>query len=174
MKKRKQFEPVVETDLKKYELTEEQKVLSLPTRDATLHRIRAVLDFFTVCAGDYGGWVESEYNLSQEGDCWIFDEAMAFDEARVFGNAKVRHEAAVYEHARIADNARIYNHAKVYGMATVRFHAKVCDCAVVRGTTQVLAFARIGGAVVIGGNSYISGHVSLYCEETTSDQPLLY
>lgn len=45
-----------------------------------LHRIRALRDICgEICAGDIGGFVESESNLSAEpGDCaWIFDDAIA-------------------------------------------------------------------------------------------------
>ena len=52
----------------KYELTNE----SLDIGTKTLFRIRALEDFSSVKAGDLGGWVESESNLSQEGTCWVF------------------------------------------------------------------------------------------------------
>ena len=36
----------------------------------TLHRIRAVRDFGDVKAGDLGGWIETESNLSNDGNAW--------------------------------------------------------------------------------------------------------
>jgi hypothetical protein len=36
-----------------------------------LYRIKAVRDFSDVKKGDIGGYVESEDNLSHEGDCWV-------------------------------------------------------------------------------------------------------
>ena len=43
-----------------------------------LHRIRALRDVREdVRAGDLGGFVQSEENLSQEGSCWIYDNALA-------------------------------------------------------------------------------------------------
>lgn len=50
--------------MKKYELTDETKV----EHGVTLHRIRALVDIvrYGVKAGDLGGWIESEANLSQE------------------------------------------------------------------------------------------------------------
>ena len=39
-----------------------------------LHRIRVTKDFSDVKAGDFGGLIQDESNLSQEGDCWIYDE----------------------------------------------------------------------------------------------------
>lgn len=37
----------------------------------TLYRIRALKDFAGVRAGELGGYVEQEHNLSQYGNCWI-------------------------------------------------------------------------------------------------------
>ena len=67
--------------IKKYELTDE-------TRDG-LRRIRAVRDIprWNVRAGDLGGWLESEANLSQFGDAWVFGDAQVSDTAQVSGAA---------------------------------------------------------------------------------------
>ena len=59
---------------KKYELTNETKPLEGGT---VLHRIRALRDIprFGVKAGELGGFVEEENNLSQDGDAWVSDNA---------------------------------------------------------------------------------------------------
>ena len=59
--------------MKKYELTDETKV----EHGVTLHRIRALVDIvrYGVKAGDLGGWIESEANLDQEHEAWVFDDA---------------------------------------------------------------------------------------------------
>lgn len=49
--------------MKKYELTD--KTMEINNR--TLFRIRALRDFGNVKAGDLGGFVETEDNLSHEG-----------------------------------------------------------------------------------------------------------
>ena len=80
---------------KKYKLTDEYITID----DRKLYRIEALKDFGWVRKGDKGGFVESEDNLSQEGDCWIFDDA------RVFGNAIVSGNARVCGDARVVNNA---------------------------------------------------------------------
>ena len=58
-----------------------------------LHRIRALRDICgEIRAGDIGGFVESESNLSAEpGDCaWIFDDAIAAGDAYVDRDACLR------------------------------------------------------------------------------------
>ena len=61
-----------------------------------LHRIRALRDICgEIRAGDLGGFVESESNLSAEsGDCaWIFDDAIAAGDAYVDRDACLRGDA---------------------------------------------------------------------------------
>jgi len=64
----------------KYELTDEAHP-DYPE----LRRIRALrdIDFQRVHVGDLGGFVQSEANLSQEGDCWVDDMAIVCDDARL-------------------------------------------------------------------------------------------
>ena len=72
---------------KKYELTDETKEIG----GVTLHRIRALMDIsrYGVRAGDVGGWIEAESNLSQYGDAWVSDDARVYGNAKVCGNAVV-------------------------------------------------------------------------------------
>lgn len=56
---------------RKYEFTGEIKKWI----GRTLHRIRAVRDFGDVKAGDLGGWIEKESNLSHDGDAWVYGNA---------------------------------------------------------------------------------------------------
>lgn len=62
---------------KKYRLTAE----TMRFDGVMLHRIKALKDFGNVEAGELGGWVESEKNLSQEGNCWIAINAKAYANA---------------------------------------------------------------------------------------------
>lgn len=108
---------------KKYELTDETRKF----REHTLHRIRALRDFSDVKAGDLGGWVESEYNLSQDGNCWVYDDATVHGNAEVFNNAIVRDYAEVCDYAKVFDSAKLYNDAMVQGYARVYGYAEVRD-----------------------------------------------
>ena len=76
---------------KKYEFTGEEKVFD----SHTLHRIRAVRDFGVVKAGDLGGWIECEENLSHDGYAWVFGEGQVEDNACVTGEARVTGNACV-------------------------------------------------------------------------------
>lgn len=62
----------------------------------TLHRIRAVRDFGDVKAGDLGGWIETESNLSNDGNARVYGNAWVYGNAEVYGNARVYGNAEVY------------------------------------------------------------------------------
>jgi len=66
---------------KKYELTD----ISIDFCGVKLFRIRALKSFGDVKEGDLGGYVEKEENLSQDGDCWIYEKANVLKKAIIMG-----------------------------------------------------------------------------------------
>lgn len=72
--------------MKKYEFTGEVKNLGA----ATLHRIRYLTDIpeSGIKAGDLGGWLESENNLSHHNKCAVSGDARVGGNAQVGGDAK--------------------------------------------------------------------------------------
>ncbi len=64
-----------------------------------LFQIKALVSFGLVKAGDLGGYIETEENLSQTGNAWVFDNAKVYGDARVCGDARV------YDNAWVCDNA---------------------------------------------------------------------
>ena len=78
--------------MKKFELTSETRV-HLGT---TLYRIKALISFGNVSAGDLGGFVEKEENLDQFGSSWVSDNAWVYGDARVDGNARVDKISSVF------------------------------------------------------------------------------
>ena len=90
--------------MKKYKLTNE----TTECNGVTLHRIEALMDFADVKKGDKGGFVQSEDNLSHNGDCWVCDYAKVYGNAMVYGNAFVFGSAKVFGNAFVFGNAEIY------------------------------------------------------------------
>ncbi|WP_455668239.1 hypothetical protein [Phocaeicola sp.] len=136
----------------KYEFTGQTIIWN----NITLHRIRAIRDFGTVNAGTLGGWIESEDNLSHNGNAWVSDNAKVFNSARVAENAKVMDNATVYDNAKILDNAHIYGNAGIYGGAGIYGSAVIRDNALVGGS------AHIGGNADIGNHAIINSYLD-YC-----------
>ena len=93
----------------KYKLTDETKELGW----RILHRIEALKDFGNVKAGDKGGWIEKEDNISQDGNCWVYDDACVCGDARVFGNARVFGDACVYGNACVYDDVWVFGDADI-------------------------------------------------------------
>ena len=130
---------------KKYELTDETKRYD----GRTFHRIRALKDFGNVKKDDLGGWIESEINLSQEGNCWVADNAM------LSGNAKVSDEAELYGEAEVSGNAIVYGKAKVHGEAKVFGDAKIWGEAKVSGDARVLGHTMVYDNVLVNEYAHV-------------------
>jgi len=103
---------------KKYELSENSKTNALGRK---VFQIRALQDIarFGIKKGDFGGWVQSELNLSQDGNAWVYGNAQVYGNAWVYGNAQVYGDARVFGDARVYGNAWVYGNARVFGDAQV-------------------------------------------------------
>lgn len=119
--------------MKKYDFTGE----TLKWYGRTLSRIRALKDFGDVEAGDLGGWIEKEENLSHEGEAEVYGEAKVYGEAIVCDEAEVCGQAKVYGEARVCGQAEVYDKAEVYGEAEVCDEARVCGQAEVCGNAVI-------------------------------------
>ena len=107
---------------RKYEMTN----ITMEFEERTLYRIRALKNFRNVKAGDLGGWVSGKHNLSQEGDCWIYDEAKCMDNARMYHNSAMYNNAVMcdfsemhgcsemHNYSAMLDNSRMYNCSAMY------------------------------------------------------------
>ena len=85
--------------MKKFELTSEFITNILGTK---LFRIKALMEFGDVKAGDLGGYIEKEENLDHDGDAWVYGNAEVCGNARVCGNAEVCGNAKVCGNADYA------------------------------------------------------------------------
>ena len=101
--------------MKKLELTTE----SITFLGRTLFRIKALISFGNVKAGELGGYIEKEGNLSHEGDAWVCDNARVYGDAWVCDNAWVCGDARVYGDARVCGNAWVCDNARVCGNADI-------------------------------------------------------
>src|SRR3990167_6124792 len=97
--------------MKKYILTNNTRVVE----GHTLYQIKAVSAFGDVAIGDLGGWIESEKNLSQEGNAKIYDDALIFNNAGVYDNAEVHDYVWVFGIAKICGTAQILSNAQISG-----------------------------------------------------------
>ena len=147
--------------MKKYEFTGETKRVELWNRTATLHRIKATVEFGFVKVGELGGWIEKEENLSHEGKAWVCGDAEVCGNAKVCGDAEVCGNAKVWGNANVCGNAKVWGNANVCGDAEVCGDAKVCGNAKVWGNAKVCGDAKVWGNANVCGNAevFLASHV---------------
>ncbi|OOF58294.1 hypothetical protein [Rodentibacter genomosp. 2] len=104
----------------------------------TLYRIKALISFGVVVAGELGGYIEAEKNLDQSGDAWVSGNAWVCGDARVCGDAWVCGNAWVSGNARVYGNARVSGNAEVYGNAEVR------SCAIISERKMIFWASNVG------------------------------
>lgn len=121
-----------------------------------LHRIRALRDFGDVKAGDLGGFIESEGNLSHDGECWVYHNG------KVSGNGVVCDNGVVFGHGMVRDHGRVCDHGAVFEHGVVRGHGEVCDHGTVFGYGMVCDHGRVCDNGVVAGYGWVSGHGVVY------------
>ena len=174
---------------KKYEIDKSDSIIH---GGKTLYRIKALKSFNTadggvVLKGKLGGFIESENNLSQNGNCWIFNEAKVFGCAKILDNAVIRKNAEIFGNAVICDNAlvdddaficansrisgcaKIFNKAAVYSNAKIFDSATVYDKAKVFGNAQIFENAEIFEDSKILGNAKIHGYSYIFGDAVVCD-----
>lgn len=124
----------------------------------TLRRIVALKDIVDsegnvlVHKGDKGGFVESTDNLSQEGTCWVYDDACVYEGGLVTDNARASERAKIYGGAKLFDNSRasddavicfgseLHNNASVSEKASIGF---VKECYYSKTIDKTLYYEKI-------------------------------
>lgn len=151
---RYQEKELMKTSSRKFEITD-----IAHEKHPFLHRIRALRDVgIEVRAGDLGGFVEAECNLSQEDDdaSWIFDDAIAAGAASVDKDSCLRDEAVACDQAYVTQRSTLSGHARAEDSAYIR-GSVLSEQARASGTAMVLdnkdagKYPRLSGQCVIYG-----------------------
>ena len=127
-----------------------------------LHRIRALRDVgIEVRAGDLGGFVEGEHNLSQEQEdaSWIFGDAIAAGSASVDKDSGLRDEAVACDQAYVTQRSTLSGHARAEDAAYIR-GAVLSESARAAGTAMLLDAKDKGKFPKLSGQSVVYGTVA--------------
>lgn len=147
-------------------------------------RIVALKNFGEIKKGVKGGWVQSEDNLSQEGDCWIYPDGVVVQNAVVKDNAKV-YSGVVCNSAVIKDDAIIgRTHCKfgkphIMGNATICENAQVHDNAIVgdfatmSGNSNATDYARVEGNAILTDDTHIFHYAYMFDNAKLKDNAFL-
>lgn len=146
-------------DNAKYRLTDD----TIEFSGNTLHRIEAVRDFGNVKAGERGGYIQTEDNLSHFGHCWIYDTSIAcenavvMDDASVLGHSIVRSNAMVGGSVMIRLETVVDGHARLSGRADT-WSSLILDRARVSGDAQIMG-SKIKGHAAVCDRARVSNAV---------------
>ena len=130
---------------RKYKLTDD----TIMVDGHILHRIEAVRDFSDVKSGDKGGYLESEDNLSHEGNCWVYDDSKVYNNSRICGHVQILGLSVVSGNGCLSGNdiydscvVRDYN--KDSKSSVIRVKSKDLNCSVINNNDA------LDNCVVIG------------------------
>lgn len=138
---------------KKYEITE----ITHP-KYPWLHRIRARCQVNEqVGPGALGGYVQTEDNLSQDGTCWIYDQAICCEEAVVEDDGRMFDGAVAQGSALISGDARMFERAVAEGNSSF-FSGELKEDARLSGNA-VVNRSDNGLSPLIGRKSNVYGSV---------------
>lgn len=157
----------VDMEQKKYKLTKKTMCFN----GVTLHRIKALKDFGDVVAGELGGWVEAERNLSQEGNCWINMEAKAYGYTEIHDNAVLTCGAIACENSIIGNDTLVTDESVIRGFTHLYGNVEVSGKSVIDGSARLYGHVKVIGAkvidtevydnVVICDGAYVHGHIKI-------------
>lgn len=60
-----------------------------------LRQVRAIQDFGEIKAGDVGGFIQHEHNLSQSGLCWLDKDSICYGDSKITSDAFVANSTII-------------------------------------------------------------------------------
>lgn len=108
--------------MKKYILVHDDSKIILGRK---LYRIKYLRDCGWSIENGLGGYIETEDNLSHEGDCWIGDYACVFDGGKVEEDAKVYGRVWVHQNSLVTGKASVFDYATIRKSSIVKGNARV-------------------------------------------------
>lgn len=152
---------------------------------ARFYRIQATRDIpeHGVKTGDFGGYVTSKFILSQEGSCWIADQAQVLGFVGIEDNAYIGDKAVVNAIEKdwgappaiinVTDNAKITENATIYakGIKGDDFYDNETE---IKGNVHIYGEAFINKSEVIEGDVKVYGNAVIDQAERIDDASEIY
>lgn len=150
--------------MNKYELTN----ITMKFQGRTLYRIRALKDFYDVKKGDLGGWVSNENNLSQEDNCWIYDDAKCMDNSKMYDNStmhgcsKMYDNSAMHGHSEMYDLSKMYDDSTLYDYSTMYDNSEMHDSSEMHGNSTMYDNSLMFDDSALYDNSTMYGNSAMF------------
>lgn len=163
----------------KYEMIEND---SITYKGRKLYRIKALKDLYNVRKGQLGGYIESEGNLSIYDDCWVFEDAKAYDCASITDKVRLIDKSEAYNNAELSGNVTLWDNAKAYGNARASEYvvlwdnSEIYDDCVVYGNaslwdnSKIYGEAKVCGVVLLRDEAEVCGDAVLLNSVVCSDR----
>ena len=161
---------------RKYELTN----ISMEFGERTLYRIRALRDFSDIKKGDLGGWVSSENNLSQEGDCWIYDNAKCMDNARMYDNSTMYDYSEMYDYSIMRGDSEMHSYTEMHDYTIMYSCSKMYGCSEMHDSSTMHGNSTMYGNSIMFDSSEMHDrsemhdHSKMYGDSILKDKEKLY
>ena len=149
---------------RKYELTN----ISMEFGIKTLYRIRALKDFSDVKRGELGGWVSSEDNLSQEGNCWIYNEAKCMDNAKMYNNSTMHDYSEMYDYSIMRGDSEMHSYTEMHD------YAIMYSCSKMYGCSEMHDSSTMHGNSTMYGNSMMCDYSRMFDNSEMFDNSAMY
>ena len=127
-----------------------------------LYRIKALKDFKDIKKGDLGGWVSNENNLSQYGNCWIYDEAKCTGNSRMYGNS------AMYEYSEMHDNSIMHEYSEMHDNSSMYGNS------IMYGDSKMHDYSEMHGDSAMHDNSIMHDDSAMYDYSEMHDNSRMY
>ena len=131
--------------MKKYEILMD-KENTIEWNGRVLHRIKALKDFGTVKKDDIGGYIEKEYNLSHDGDCWIYDGAKAMDSSRMYDDSRMYDESEMHDNSKMYGDSRMYDYSIMYDYSEMHNMSKMHDNSVMYDNSKMYGDSELNNS----------------------------
>ena len=155
---------------KKYEITD----ITMEFGERTLYRIRALKDFANVKKGDLGGWVSSENNLSQEGNCWIYNEAKCMDNAKMYNNSTMHDYSEMYDYSIMRGDSEMHSYTEMHDYSIMYGYSKMCGNSKMYDDSKMFDDSAMYDCSEMYGSSVMFDHSEMYGESEMRDDSVMY
>ena len=160
-------------NMKKYEILMD-KEYTIEFEGRTLHRIRALKDFGDVRKGDLGGFVENENNLSQDGNCWIYDNAKAIDYSEMYDNSSIHDNSIMFDNSEMYDNSIMSDNSEMHGNSEMYDNSRMYDNSKMYNNSIMFDNSKMYGNSKMYSNSKMYGYSIMYGYSKMYDYSKMY
>jgi len=128
------------------------------------YQIRALKDIESmgIRKGDLGGYVNDKDNLSQEGNCWIFNDSRMFNNSRMYDNSKMHNNSMMFNNSEMHDNSEMYDNARMYNNSKMHNNTVMFNNSEMHDNSEMYGKSRMFDSAVLTNDSSLINKTAWY------------